>query len=270
MRYEEREASSDRSRPIELYKFSSPYKNYYYTSSASDCLFQGETYHPVYIIRGDTKVFSGSASENKVSIEIQNDSDLVREFGFTGFQPSNLILTLYRYHEADDPEAEHAVIYNGAVTSIKAGESVSRINAVNKYSNFLKRTLPNVYYQNFCNHVLYDGGCGADPLDFSGSAVVEEVSGVNLVLIAGVSDGARYNGGTVRIVRNNEVRTIVSLDYSRLEVNFPFLDVKADDELTLIMGCDHSFETCRSKFNNHKRFGGFPFIPKANVFEEDF
>ena len=37
------------------------------------------------------------------------------------------------------------------------------------------------------------------------------------------------------------------------------------DQLTLVAGCDKSFETCRSKFANHTNFRGFPHMPGNDV-----
>lgn len=38
-------------------------------------------------------------------------------------------------------------------------------------------------------------------------------------------------------------------------------DIQVGDTLVVIAGCDRTFETCGSKFNNKRNFGGFPFIP---------
>jgi uncharacterized phage protein (TIGR02218 family) len=37
------------------------------------------------------------------------------------------------------------------------------------------------------------------------------------------------------------------------------------DSLTLLAGCDKSFETCRDKFANHLNFRGFPHMPGNDI-----
>jgi uncharacterized phage protein (TIGR02218 family) len=39
------------------------------------------------------------------------------------------------------------------------------------------------------------------------------------------------------------------------------LDLSVGDEITLTVGCDRRFSTCRRKFDNHVNFRGFPHIP---------
>ena len=40
------------------------------------------------------------------------------------------------------------------------------------------------------------------------------------------------------------------------------------ETVSLYPGCDHTLQTCHGRFNNAENFGGFPWIPRRNPFNE--
>lgn len=131
-------------------------------------------------------------------------------------------------------------------------------------------------YQRTCDARLGDGRCGvdlslpahratgivgvADGLTFTVSVTtsIPPLSFVNGTL--GLISGPL--GGLVRPIR------VARADPSGVECvlweGFP-LPVQAGTSAELTVGCDRTFETCRSRFGNARRFGGFPTIPGTDV-----
>ena len=65
-----------------------------------------------------------------------------------------------------------------------------------------------------------------------------------------------------------ESRLILSNKDNKIVVNYSFLQDGIKDGIyaTLIRGCDKTKETCQNRFNNMKKFSGFPAIPFENVY----
>lgn len=62
----------------------------------------------------------------------------------------------------------------------------------------------------------------------------------------------------------SEVKTYTQLTKT-IELQDPVpVDPEVGDEFILHPGCDHRHTTCRDKFDNLIRFGGFPYIPGVN------
>lgn len=132
-------------------------------------------------------------------------------------------------------------------------------------------------YGMHCTHNLYSGSCGVNKEDHSRSVIISDVlklpRGGALVYVQTndlVVD--EWSGGFIEFTHNGILLTsrIISNKESRLSI-----DVKPNIDLdgltaTLVKGCDLAFETCQNTFNNHERFGGFPYFSESlNPFEDD-
>jgi uncharacterized phage protein (TIGR02218 family) len=69
------------------------------------------------------------------------------------------------------------------------------------------------------------------------------------------------NIGVIRDVKEYvEVNGVITL-----QIDTPFA-IQTGDEFTIKPGCDRRATTCKTRFNNFNRFGGFPFIPGNDHF----
>jgi uncharacterized phage protein (TIGR02218 family) len=102
---------------------------------------------------------------------------------------------------------------------------------------------------------------------FTVTATVLAVDGQSITVDSDGYPNDFLKSGIVAIPSFNEKRLILSNVDDVITVFFPFSNLSVGDIVELSVGCDHSFTTCRSKFSNGRRFGGFPYIPKDNPFE---
>jgi len=120
-----------------------------------------------------------------------------------------------------------------------------------------------------CGAVLGDAACKVDleAPGYSVAAVVEAVDADGRVTLT--TDGAFAEGWFERgYVRTDTGRRIGikrdALVGGQRQVTFwhlPAVQLEADQNVTLVVGCDRRAETCRVKFNNISNFRGFPDLP---------
>jgi hypothetical protein len=68
------------------------------------------------------------------------------------------------------------------------------------------------------------------------------------------------------ISNGGERRMVTGQSGTSLTLSYPFAGLGVGDTVTLRKGCDHSFATCKAKFSNGERYGGFPIVPDKNPF----
>ena len=68
------------------------------------------------------------------------------------------------------------------------------------------------------------------------------------------------------LFRSNERRPVVGHSGEDVLLRYPFPGLETGDTVTVYPGCDKKMATCRDKFSNQARFGGFPWIPSTSPF----
>lgn len=131
-------------------------------------------------------------------------------------------------------------------------------------------------YQSLCDAELGDARCG---VDLTAPAVRAEATVLGVrdryrLAVEGVGTFAadafalgralwtsgRREGLTDRVLQSERLGGIDILSFAA-----PVSDwVAAGDGLTLTVGCDRSFATCRTRFGNSVNFRGFPHIPGSD------
>ncbi|MDR3496243.1 MAG: DUF2163 domain-containing protein [Ancalomicrobiaceae bacterium] len=132
-------------------------------------------------------------------------------------------------------------------------------------------------FQRFCSAALGDSRCGIDltsstyrataTATSSGLARQIAVSGISgytadwftngmLTFTSGANNGLAFE---VKVHQRTS-----GVDYLQLWLPPPFA-IAAGDTATVVAGCLKNFTACKSKFNNHLNFRGFPHIPASDV-----
>lgn len=265
MSYDIAEMSGHDGAPVECYKFIGSFRTYRYTSSAREETVNGETYLPIAGKRGTVR--SGTQADDTLSLEIELpfDVDVVRDYAYAESPPS-LALEVYRVHRGTSFATDWVLLWKGKVSAFNVDGRIAKIRVPSIFSRALQGDLPSAYYQAPCNHVLYDARCKAVRGDHSVTTTVSAVGtnafdvlddgGVDAVLKAG--EAVNNRNGERRLILNNVAGTVT--------ISYPFVDLRVGDEVELVEGCDHSFATCKAKFNNSINYGGHPFIPADNPF----
>lgn len=256
------EISVSDNEPVELYEFIGNLQTYRYTSHTNDYIYQGNTFTAVAMMRGS--IAEGSQQRPpELEVQMPHSLDVVRAYG-RGFPPRSLRLKVIRIQR----RSEQAITYwHGTVTGFTIQAEVASCRSSSLMGDIMKTPIPNVYYQSLCNHKLYDARCQMVNTDFDVSTTVVGVSGRTITVTGdgGNPDGWFTAGEIVRDA-DGERRLIVDHTGNVLIINQAFVELDADDAVTLFAGCDHTVQTCLDKFDNVINFGGHPFVPNVNPY----
>jgi uncharacterized phage protein (TIGR02218 family) len=158
-------------------------------------------------------------------------------------------------------------MFRGHVTSI---DSVGRTQAkvtVASDTVLLDIDMPRRLWSPSCTHVLYDTGCGLPRGTYSANGTVGSGSTVSVIQWSGAS--TNYEQGSIVFTSGSNVgasRNIASANSSSLQMSYPLLVAPSTgDAFTALQGCDHTLATCTSKFNNSRRYRGYPFVPPPEI-----
>jgi uncharacterized phage protein (TIGR02218 family) len=162
-----------------------------------------------------------------------------------------------------DPPVGTVIMFKGRIGTIdKIGRTEAEIT-VNSDLVLLDLDMPRNTYSPSCQHVLYDSGCGLAKNTFGANGTVG--SGSTAVVIKWVSSSAAYKQGTITFTSgalNGATATIKDATATELVLAYPLLSAPAVGvSFTAYQGCDHTRETCRTKFSNELNFRGFRHIP---------
>lgn len=256
------ETSAALAAPIELYKFTGDANTYRMTSSSTNKTNTEGTYTATPGLKRN-KLAVGNQEEANLSLELELPSThaMVVEYAFST-SPPTLLLEFWRAHQADLDDK--LLLWKGQVLSWTVEGRIAKLKVPNLFAYVLDQPCPPIRYQAPCNHVLYDEFCGVDDTSFSETTNVDTISGTTVVLDAVTFADGACNGGEMII--GAERRMIVSNTGTTFTIKSPFAFAAASDPVTIRQGCDHSFATCKSKFSNGDRYGGFPLVPSRNPF----
>lgn len=247
----------------ELYRFTAPNADYFYTSANRPVVFQGEQYVPQPISRGS---LAGASQDDSPRLEVTIDigTQIVEDFAFS-IGERQLALQLYEY----DGDAVTATLeWEGLVTSISVDGRDATFLIPSRFGAGLTLPVPSVYYQSQCNHVLYDSRCSVARAAFRLDTTVVSIDQTSMVVASvGSNPNSFYNAGEVIRTSDGERRLITNQIGTNVTLNFPFKELNENDAIELYAGCDRSPQVCRDRFSNILNFGGHPFIPTVNVFQ---
>jgi hypothetical protein len=281
----ELENSRERSRPADLYRFDYGSEVFRFTSSEDAIEFSGATYEPLQIRRGSPTLNPREQRSQKMQLSAPA---AIRPFSdFTAVQPARKLqcnITRIQLDESQlgfgspegsplypspaNPIRPHVgfVIFEGYITSIAFEGQTCKID-MNPDSEQFNREVPRYKYQSLCNHVLYDAECAVDKNLFKQSGLVNSVSG-NQISVGGFT-GTSFTGGYVQNLAGTDYRMIIEHSGDVFTLLLPFSENPLGTTLTAFQGCAHDVTTCLNKFNNVDNFGGFPFVPTKNPFEQN-
>lgn len=262
MAYQDDEKGIQSGAPIEVFRFVGSFNTYRYTSYAETVIVDGETYVPIAIKRDPLKV--GTQSEDQLALEVSLPftDPLVQEYAYDQAPPS-LVLEIIRVHETDTND--QITLWKGRVTSFTVEGALAKVRVPSIFGYILQGSTPSPRYQAPCNHILYDTRCGVTEASFREIRTITGFTG-NIVAVSAITQvPADLAAGMLRL-DNGEARMIISVTGLDITVTYPFSNISIGQTVDIIQGCDHSFATCKAKFNNGDRFGGCPLVPPRNPF----
>lgn len=287
MTYPLKEQSDRGGHPTELYRYAGTYTNFYYTSGPVPVTWQApdedepNEYLPLNTQRSPVMNATPDDDAAEITITMPVSTDLIVIYGFQ-IAPPKLVLTVFRLHDAD----EFVRYWQGNVENIQVARGTATIRVPSEFSAALSADFPNVYFQNPCNHNLFDPQCGVSFDDWSIETSVVAIDGKNIEvgeITVGTPpvdppdpdfpddpdyidlDGQLLGGDA--ILSSGERRMIVAQVGNIITVNYPFAQINEDDTIVIAAGCDLAWKgDCKTRFNNTRRYGGQPLIPPKNIF----
>lgn len=278
MTYQTQEASVQSGSPVFLFLFVQGVLTWRYTSAAVSVSHLGQLWAPTSISPGAVTQ-SADMVKDVLSLKFPRDHEFASQF--LGYSPDQVTtVTVFRGH-LNDPSGQFIAYWKGRVSSFKAtGETIS-VECEPIFTS-LRRPGLRARWQRTCRYALYHRGCGLDPEQFGSDGTCTSADGVNIVVpeAAALTPGWLVGGmvktpdGVLRYIVNHAganiklIRPVDSLlkavnggsGYGLGYGNFYGGVVP----VRLYPGCDHTLLTCKTKFNNLDRYGGFPWIPTKN------
>lgn len=265
MTYEARELSIAEGEPIELYTFQTSVNVWRYTNIDEEVSISGGTFTSTQIKRLDIEQ---TQDRSRIPQTITMPGNAAFVLPYRASPPNDVVqVTIQRLHRDD---GELNTIWLGRVINVKFNKEgvQADIRCEPVYTSLLRPVLRRLYQRN-CPHVLYGTECKVVRTVFETVAQLQGVTGniLSSGTFALVADGY-YNGGYVEwsLAGVIQRRFVVAHVGSDVTVSLPFDGILGNADVKIYPGCDHTLDTCVSKFSNELNFGGQPYFPEKNPF----
>lgn len=258
MTYSIYDASANLGSPYELFRFYGPLGEYLYTNNNEPVTVGSRTYEPLQIVRGVTEINTSLTSIQTVDFTVPITCALFEDNG-RALSPPDLTIEVYRYHRGTTGFKRRLV---GTITGHSTKNGRYTLEAKSTVQTKLNRKIASVYYQNLCNHVLFDARCKVNPDDWSYAATVTAVTDGAVTL-----DDDQHANNVLRegtLIIGEEMRVILANVDNVILIKYPFIRATPGDAATIRRGCNLQRLTCNDVFDNIANYGGFPTIPTDN------
>jgi uncharacterized phage protein (TIGR02218 family) len=258
MTYAEKLAEIQQSAFAELYEINTGTERFFYTSFSRNVDFQANTYQAARIKRNPIS-FEDKLKAVRTKIKFPLADPMTRYISNNAL--SSVTIKIYRAFVGDTSKFQ--VIFDGRVINVEAQKNGASVDCESS-SIIFRNKLPSVVHQAFCNHRLFDNGCGLEENDFAIDATVTvNQSQITSNEFANFPDQHFQHGHVV--TNYGDYRMITNHIGNTLTLQTAF-DTRlfTGSTITAVAGCDKSPGTCRIKFDNFPNFLGFPFIPSNN------
>lgn len=267
MTYAANEDSVEGGRPIELYEFTMGFQTWRRTSAEDSITIGVNTYTPKAIQR--TAVgYNSNHLQDDVIITMPATEEFVRNF-ITVLPGNVAVVTIQRVHRGDlGGDEETIVIFKGTVKSVTFEKDGQEAKVVAQaFTLSLARQIPRRTFQGLCNHVIFDERCTLNEASYSHVGEVTDITGNDITVdgLDGESDG--YYSAGYMMAPDGDRRMVLSHAGEVATLWIPFSNLSVGDMVTVYAGCDNTLAVCKSKFNNVVNYGGFPYVPKKNIFQ---
>lgn len=248
---------------MELFELRSGSSVSRFTTSRTATTFQGLMFQPATIKRGDLSAQGNGVST--VTVQAPPTPELMRYITSYPTLPTSIrVWSLFE----EAPE-DFRLIFSGRVLAVTLKDKVASARCESG-SSALKAQVPKYVFSAYCQHNLFDSGCGLDAMAYRTS--LGSVSQDGAALTDGGGEVAAkpvdwFTGGYVQA--GDEFRLITKHQGAVLHLQVPLPTSALGVQAFAFPSCDKSAETCRDKFNNlrpagNKGFLGMPTIPSSN------
>lgn len=231
-----------------------------YTNWTQDIVFLGSTYTARHIKRSAFKVDT-DLSRTTVQVAAPVTGALKEHMSIVPIEPTSITIRRALYSDLTD----YVRIFTGFVMAIEIENNILTAEC-ETLSDILSVRLPRFTYQSWCNHTVFDGGCGLDDTLYSVDGTVSAFGATNAIVQAAAWASYAedyFTGGKIKY--GNDWRWIIDHSGVTITLNAAFgPDVIVGTVLTAYPGCDGDPETCIYRFHNWDNWLGMKYIPSSN------
>jgi len=264
MTFDIQEKSLEGSSPIELYEFRVGSQNFFFTNGDTVVTVNSNTYNPVTISRSSL-LMSTSERLKPISITMPSSEPFAQKY--VNIVPGERTsCTIFRLHTTDATN-ETLLIFKGFVKSAAYDNdgTIAKI-AVLPLEASAGRQIPPFVFSNLCNNVLYDSSCKVVQNNFRLQGTVTAIVGLVLTVPgASAQVDQFYRGGFISF-GGTDFRLILDHVGDDLTIILPFNADVLLQAVDVFAGCDHTINTCESKFSNVINYKGFFAVPLRNPY----
>jgi uncharacterized phage protein (TIGR02218 family) len=228
-----------------------------FTSWSQDLTFLGYVFHTAPIKRSGF-TFDKEFSNVSVTIGAPVTAGFERWISNAPLEPTTC--TIYRALKSD--LSEYTILFSGNIITVGFKNMVAEARCESN-SGILNHVAPRIVYQSYCNHELFDGGCG---LDYTAYLVNATVTVAGAVLSSATFD--TYDDDYFRVGRcifGSDERLITDHTGTDITLHMPFdATLTSGSQVTVLPGCNGSTTVCKAFNNFDDHFLGFPYIPTKN------
>lgn len=274
MSYQDDEASAEDNRPLEYYVVTYGTTVKYLASGNRDLEIGSQVYLATTLGRSELKI-STATGNVELAINLPLDHEIVARYYLQGIPPKSMRLQAFRKQVRS---GEVRNIWDGYVTSIACDEWTASLRVPSYTMEVMKKKIPTVTVGRTCPHMLYDTMCGVDRNSYKVTTTAMYVNGRTVRLDIGnpsrigwaIAGELIHVSSTERMTIGDQVELNPGIS-SIVDVEMQLLipGMMSGNSIEVYAGCDHTIETCLTKFNNKDRFGGFPQLPTKNPFDQN-
>lgn len=259
-------ASTELSRPIELYVFSIGTSTFRYTSSGATVTLASIDYDPETISRSTIEQ-SGELSSAVIQVKMPASNAFVALYAAVP-PAERATCTVIQIEPEETPTPVQQVIFKGFVQPLRFEDNgISAILSVRSIESSLERKLPRFTYQASCQNALGDERCGASMAAHTYVGTATNLNGTVLTVAGAAATGFDFKGGIVRPLALADPRMIIDQNGDDLTLLLPFASSIVGQQVEVEEGCDHLLDgDCGAKYNRAPEYNGFFFVPKRDIF----
>ena len=255
------ETSEYSGQPIVMVHIRAGSTDYTYTPNDLEAQHLGLTYLRLPGLEIDAIEQGMDEVQNEIRLTMPRDNPVAQLF--SGLLPTTSPeITIYSRHQGD---TETIANWQGQVAAVDFQGNRAEMRCASLLS-LLKSTGLRYTYSRRCQHQLFDSGtCKVSPVAFSAFSTVGSISGnvLGIAAAAGKPDGW-YTAGMVKRTNTNEHRLIIGHVGANLTLYAPFSGISFGEAVQIFAGCDHTIETCDTKFGNSTNCSAWNAVPLRN------
>ncbi len=250
---------------IELYKFTCGEEIFCYAAAdvSENYQHEGLVYEPMYISRTNLK-YSEDFVKDVLSVTMFAATPFTDKWK-DGRPEFPTTLTVYR---GSFRTRNYTPVWQGLVRGASynySGTDYSCELSCETPVVLMERAGLTRRYQVTCPHKLFSPLCGASQAANSFSVLLgNNINGYTIEVPSMPADASHFIGGQM-VKADGSRRFITSAEGNTITLERSFA-VTSGDVVTIIKGCNKSFETCIGIFGNHLNYGGFPWLPSNDPF----